>query len=955
MADLTVRYQKQQIYAPYVAEFVGTAAIATATAVVGCNSGHAGSPFGILAFGPLVVGFVYLAMTYSFAAVSGAHFNPAVSLMAMLHKRISPKLFLAYAFLQLVGGFVGVGVGNGMTGGQLFNAAGTTFVWGETFFVEVAFAALLCHVYLLAVDPEDAAKTGYHGMAVGFTFAGLSAAAASISGGVFNPAIGLPLQLINGDAGLWAVYFFAPLAGAVVAAFVGFFTASKLPSGQPAFAFGAAVLFEFFHTGAFVAVVSLVGRGYLSGNPAVATANLWAPVTIALFYAGQVYAGTFPSGGHLNPAVSFGVFLTQRRFHTASDDLEDVADSRLSRLLQLVAYLVVQIVGGIVGGLVAVRMYATDALADVSKFYPQVASGQTSFQVFVFEFFFVFTLVLCYLNTARAKSTRGNEFFGLACGLVLVAANICYAQAAVSFNPAVAIGLVLSADADGLAATGDQSWMFIVAPFLAAVAAVVVYMVTNEEEFVAAPANRSWNSVRGPLQEFVGNFVFLLCISATAGGANGSLTALAAGSMLAGIIFLGGHVSGGHYNPAVTLGIFLSRRGLVTWKSGLVYAFSQVLGSLLGVATGNYLTGATPGPAPGPIAGLDNGEWLAFLAEALFTGFLVYSVLVTGTSAAASGNSYFGLAIGFSVVAGAFAAGHLSGGSFNPAVSVGLIANNGTSAVADHLWYYLIAEVLGAALGAGMFTVTFEQEVLGAASRHFDGVRKFASEFWGTFYVFLITALVYAKVVVLPTSSANAVALGAFTVGAGYMVATFQARLVSGAHFNPAVTLATTVCTFTDPATLVSYAVAQILAAIAAGLVALSMSPAGTAFAPSVDVSDRTFKALSAEFIFTGIIVICALSTIHSRTRRDNSYFGITMGAAMIAGSAAAFGISQAAFNPATLGLVAVNGTVAVADDLYLYWVGPLLGALVGAVFYRISNGREFIDMASVVEDEDED
>ncbi|MDH4132259.1 MAG: aquaporin, partial [Gemmatimonadota bacterium] len=97
----------------------------------------------------------------------------------------------------------------------------------------------------------------------------------------------------------------------------------------------------------------------------------------------------------------------------------------------------------------------------------------------------------------------------------------------------------------------------------------------------------------------------------------------------------------------------------------------------------------------------------ALLNEVLFTFALCLVVLNVATSKKTSGNSYYGLAIGFTVVVGAFAGGGVSGGAYNPAVGLGLNLVHGMVAGAGmgHAWLYLVGPLLGGALAATVFKV----------------------------------------------------------------------------------------------------------------------------------------------------------------------------------------------------------------------------------------------------------
>src|SRR5882672_6436414 len=167
------------------------------------------------------------------------------------------------------------------------------------------------------------------------------------------------------------------------------------------------------------------------------------------------------------------------------------------------------------------------------------------------------------------------------------------------------------------------------------------------------------------IAEFIGTFFLVLTIGCTVvGNGAGALAPLAIGSALMVMIYAGGHISGGHYNPAVTLGVWL--RGRCPAKDVIPYWLAQWLAAAVAACALNYLKGdAVPKPiAPkvGP----------ALVAEFLFTFALVYVVLNTATAKANAGNSFYGLAIGFTVMTGAVAVGSISGGVFNPAVAVGV-------------------------------------------------------------------------------------------------------------------------------------------------------------------------------------------------------------------------------------------------------------------------------------------
>ena len=197
------------------------------------------------------------------------------------------------------------------------------------------------------------------------------------------------------------------------------------------------------------------------------------------------------------------------------------------------------------------------------------------------------------------------------------------------------------------------------------------------------------------IAEFIGTFFLVLTIGCTGLGAgSGVIAPLAIGAALMVMVFAGGHISGAHYNPAVTLGVLI--RGRVKPADVVPYIIAQVVGAVLAalLVTAFLRSGATVtaiAPKLGP----------ALAAEFLFTFALVYVVLNAATADGTSGNSFYGLAIGMTVMTGAFAVGDISGGAFNPAVAVG-ISVLGVSAWTN-IWIYLLAEFAAAVLAAVTF------------------------------------------------------------------------------------------------------------------------------------------------------------------------------------------------------------------------------------------------------------
>ena len=194
------------------------------------------------------------------------------------------------------------------------------------------------------------------------------------------------------------------------------------------------------------------------------------------------------------------------------------------------------------------------------------------------------------------------------------------------------------------------------------------------------------------LTEFIGTFFLVLTIGCTViPGAAGVIAPLAIGAALMVMIFAGGQVSGAHYNPAVTLAVFI--RGRCASKDVVPYWVAQVAAGIVAALVSVWLVGKSGTPME-----IKNVP-AAFVAEFLFTFALAYVVVNSATAKATSGNSFYGLAIGMTVMVGAFAVGGISGGAFNPAVAVGVAVMKLVSF--SQIWIHLVADLAGG-LAAGL-------------------------------------------------------------------------------------------------------------------------------------------------------------------------------------------------------------------------------------------------------------
>ena len=200
------------------------------------------------------------------------------------------------------------------------------------------------------------------------------------------------------------------------------------------------------------------------------------------------------------------------------------------------------------------------------------------------------------------------------------------------------------------------------------------------------------------ITEFIGTFFLVLTIGLTG-------DPLAIGVMLMAIIYMGGHISGAHYNPAVSIAMIY--RGLLTSKEAIKYILSQLAGAFLAALTVNWLMGDVMQLAPSNTASV-----MQILAvEAIFTFALMLVILNVATHPKTAGNSYYGLAIGFTIMAAAFAGGGISGGVYNPAVGTGPILVDvilGDGKTLANLWYYFVGPIFGAMAATCVYEFTLD-------------------------------------------------------------------------------------------------------------------------------------------------------------------------------------------------------------------------------------------------------
>jgi len=219
-------------------------------------------------------------------------------------------------------------------------------------------------------------------------------------------------------------------------------------------------------------------------------------------------------------------------------------------------------------------------------------------------------------------------------------------------------------------------------------------VITSQPESVAVAAVPTWTTeIRKYTVEAIGAF-FLTFVVVVSVLSHSVFTPLAAGATLMVMIYAGGHISGGHYNPAVTMAALVRRR--IGIGEAVGYWIAQVVGGVVAAVIGRAVVNP---PAVTTLTLTGHAEAAAAVVELLITFALCYVMLNVATSKDQPGNGFFGLAIGFTVTAGAFAVGGISGGVFNPAVALGG-ATAGLFAWST-IWVYLVVQ-LAAGIAAGL-------------------------------------------------------------------------------------------------------------------------------------------------------------------------------------------------------------------------------------------------------------
>lgn len=459
-----------------------------------------------------------------------------------------------------------------------------------------------------------------------------------------------------------------------------------------------AVLAEGVGTSILTLVIALVGSS-LAGL----TAGMQGLGTGAALLA-LILAGRSSSGADYNPIVTTALVLL----------------GKMSLGMGL-AYFASQVIGGLVGGAMAkILLGPVGVLAD-----PSFTLNPAS--IFA-RIFFSFAVVLTVLNAAMSKGGQDTwkheeHFFAPALAVVVALASTM----GICLNPAAAWGIFTAA---GKSKGGVASWVL---SLLGAFPAMAVFRLADPDEAEMPTEHVSYfpktlvgkeatRSIGPYVSECVGTFILTAVV--TMALATGRVAApLAAGAMVISLTLSQGHLSGAHFNPAVTIGLFVRKGSKAKDRQRVVgYIVAQILGALMAARMGSLAFGnevchgkLLPLPVPG------GSEGQAFGAEFLYTSLAIQTVLtLTGRTAPPSLLTPIGVAAVFT--ASLMASQGLSGGSLNPAIATAMFLVNATGRQMQSLWVYCLAPVLASVVvGLGYRKMVGEE---GGVEDAVEGAKK---------------------------------------------------------------------------------------------------------------------------------------------------------------------------------------------------------------------------------------
>lgn len=433
--------------------------------------------------------------------------------------------------------------------------------------------------------------------------------------------------------------------------------------------------------------------------------------------------------------------------------------------------------------------------------------------------------------------------------------------------------------------------------------------------------------------EFVGTFLLIFTVGNNVLGGSAVWGATSIACVLMVCIYALGGISGANFNPAVSFALGFNKN--MEWPEVYTYCAVQLAaGFCAGVSYGLlHWRVFDIGPAAG------YGPTQALLAEFIYTFMLCFVVLNVAASKKDGGgkNQYYGLAIGFVIVAGGYGAGHISGGCFNPAVAFGLDIS---SAALGFGWCipYAIFEILGAWAATSLFQVIRPEETdpENEAPKNYKIGSKMVSEAIGT-YMLVVTV----GVNVLGGSPAPA-----FSIAAALMCMIFALGSVSGAHFNPAVTIA--ICMSGRGACNSQHAEQYIGCQIFGGILGgftYALLEGGKTFPLNPGAGHTWFEACTAETVFTFFLAYVVLCVATVRDPPTSQMFGLVIGSCVTTGGYAIGALSGGSLNPAVSFAISTSHIINKGNFWHclVYSFFEILGGVLASVVFRVTHPGEYI------------
>lgn len=879
----------------------------------------------------LAIGSILTAIVYTLSPISGGHLNPAVSIAMGFAGAMEWPTVFKYCAVQFTGAAAAT-VCAGMILPLQGHVLGPVAPYGNLFacMAEALYSAFLCFVVLHCVASKTRSQIDvdqFFGIAIGFVVVAANSAIGGISGAILNPAVSFGLDFHRLQNG-WALYYTASqLVGSYVAAVA---YRRVRPEDDCALLsceapLRARCLSEFI--GAFMLVVT-VCLSVVTGSRDVAL-GAGACLMSLVYSLGDV------SGAHFNPSVTAASVL--RGFCRPADGF---------------AYASSQSIAAVLAALVASIVHLSGPNKD-RTFALRPGEGFSLAQAGVAECFFTFVLAYVVLSIEAAETSvsqiPGQKllYSGLVVGSCVIAGGVAIGPVSGGeLNPSVSIGLSTMAiaspgitDREALSEVFANLTISASSQFAGGFFAAIISQITHA-------GDSYWR--KSLSRDFVGTFVIALTAAAcVAARADATWHATAIASVMVAVTYAMGPISGGGagVNPAIALSLGLVNN--LPWLDVAKYICSQALAGIAAGAAIHAFGAQTSLLSLHPYAPFSGAH--AAAVEIIFTAVLCFTFLHVAGSKASGGpvesnhspNHCHGLAIGYVIIA-ASASGGICRVVLNPAAVLAMDIQTPWHANWGIVW--ILAEICGAALGVALFKATCREVAQGLhqisefpqqqGQQSPSLPTRCTAEFAATFIVALTVNLnVISDSKATPWSAAAALVCLVYALGD-----------VSGAHLNPAVTVANLLggngnC---DVAVAVAYIISQVAGGLAAGAVGVAFGAAkGSDTAEVQPMFGTTWQcAATAELFFTFVLAYVFLAIASTSQQPQNSRrnfpIGLAIASCVTAGGVAIGSISGGYLNPAVTVSAAIRSK---AVGFVMHYVAfQIMGGIMAAAAFRLTH-----------------